>query len=212
MSKPSLPCESCRANVYPGDQFCDACGAAVREARMLQLAEWERGEAEDARALVRERRASVRKASRMLALLAALFLVTGLGAYVFQRAAADKALRNLHGMQDHEVFPTPIEGVTYSVRDLRAKLDSEPRQILAVNLTLALVMGGLFVWSRRAAFAALVTAIGALITLWFVSFLIDPATILQGLIIKIGSLIALSAGLRAALAERAAALRTEASE
>lgn len=164
MSKPSLPCDSCRAAIYPGDKFCDSCGLEVSEGRMMRLAEWERGEAQDAREAVLNRRSQVKRASRMLLLLALLFSVTGLGAYVFARETANKALRNLSSLPDDEVFPTPVGGVTYKVRDLRAKIDAEPGQGLALNLTLGLVLAALYFWSRRAPFPAIVTAIGTLVT------------------------------------------------
>lgn len=70
--------------------------------------------------------------------------------------------------------------------------------MLGLNIGLGVLMVGLFVWSRRAPFPALVTALAAFITVHAVSAVLDPKTLFMGILVKIIAIVALARGVRAA--------------
>ncbi|MBI4955585.1 MAG: zinc ribbon domain-containing protein [Myxococcales bacterium] len=205
MAKTTVPC-SCGEPIARGDAFCQACGKEVdadTRARLVEALDRLAAQAaDDDRAMVL--RTKVRKAANMIAILGVLFLVSGAIFYAIQKGQADKAIAMLAGMPDDATFPTPIDGVTYKVGALRAKVAAEPVQLLVVNVVLASLMGGLYLWARKSPLPAIITAFALFFVVHFVNFLLDPATIVQGIIIKVLAIAAFVAGIKAALEVRAA--------
>ena len=74
------------------------------------------------------------------------------------------------------------------------------RSALFTNLALAVIYFGLWLWSKKNVFAAALSALIIFITVIVVSAILDPSTIIQGILIKIlvivGLMSAVSAGIR----------------
>lgn len=204
------PCPACSGRLRAGDEFCESCGAPVDPATQAALERRaERKRARDAardeagaedRAIIRRRLdEAARKASRIIAGIAVLTLLGGLLFYALARDEANKALGLLAGLDPDTTIPEKINGVTYTVRELREKVAAEPFQALLVNLALAAVFAGLYLWARRGAvYAAMLTAAAVFCVVHFVAFTIDPKSLLQGIIVKILIVSALVKGIRTA--------------
>lgn len=75
--------------------------------------------------------------------------------------------------------------------------------VVLVQLVLAAIMGGLFVWSKRSPLPAIATALVVYVAVQFVYFLLSPASLSQGWILKGLAIVVLVGGLRAALVAQA---------
>ena len=148
----------------------------------------------------------VRAGSNWIGALAILFVVSGPIMFAMQKMEADKALVNLAGLDEDEEL-VPIDGKTYTAGELRRAVEREPMQVLIVNVILGALMAVLWLWARRAPLPAIACALALYVVVHVVSAVVEPASILQGLLIKILALAALGKGLKAALAARAAMRR-----
>ena len=195
----SIPCVACNQPIHVGDDFCPACGRRVDDDGKRALNERLEGLGTE----TRERAHHVREASKAIAVLAVLFVLGGVIFFAIGLKGANDALAQLATLDDHAVIPEPINGVTYSVAELRAAVEREPYQALGLNLFLALVMLGLYFWSRRAALPAILTAMAIYVAVHVGNAIVDPMTIAQGIIVKVVAVLVLARGIRAALAARA---------
>ena len=107
-------------------------------------------------------------------------------------------------MDPTALYTTPINGRQYTVGELRKQLEWEPWGILAVNFILAAIMIGLSFWARRSPLPAVLIATATYAVVIVANAIVDPATIGQGMIMKIIVIGLLVKGIRAALALRAA--------
>ena len=213
MAKTSVPCEACGKPVYKADEFCESCGQRVSDEakERIQLAIRAKKEAREEQAEQedrhrREREVRVKKAAQMVGILAVLFFLGGLLGYVMAQDTKNKALANLAGLDANATVT--LDGVNHNVAELRKQVENEPTMVLVVNFTLTVIFIGLYFWARKAPFPAIVTAFAVFVVVHFVNFLFDPTTIVQGLLIKIIGVAVLVAGIKAALADRAASAKT----
>jgi hypothetical protein len=72
-------------------------------------------------------------------------------------------------------------------------------QILVVNGALCAIHIGLYLWAKSAPFPAAVVALVLFVTVQVVNAVLDPRSIVSGILVKIGMLLALSAAVRAGL-------------
>ncbi len=158
-------CEECQAEVRPFDRHCDACGHELHTAQD-----------QEAVRLVGQARGTIKW-------LGVLFAVSGVLMYLVQLGATAEALAGLEAMPPDTVLD-PIEGQVYTVAELRSLLQWESWGILVVNLGLAAIMVGFFFWAKRSAFAAIVAAAAVYAAVIVLNAIIDPASILQGFLIK----------------------------
>jgi len=184
--KKPLKCGACGADAKPYDRFCGACGQAMPSGEQhLQQKQ-------------------VREAGNAIKLLAGMFLVFGTIMFFLARAQAAPVLARLEAMNPELIFPKPINGVMYTVAALHDQVAWEPWSVLIVNLILAAVMVGLVFWGRRAPLSAVLVATATYAVVLVGNAIMDPATIGQGLILKIIVIAVLAKGIKAALALRLA--------
>jgi len=107
-------------------------------------------------------------------------------------------------MDPDSVLQTAINGRTYTVEELRKQLLWEPWGVLIVNLILAAIMLGLSIWARRAPLPAVLIATATYAVVIVAAAISDPATLGQGLLVKIVIIAFLVKGIKAALALRTA--------
>lgn len=181
--KPML-CEGCGVIVKPNDRFCIACGRALPTAETMV------------------HRNNLRKATRAIAWLALLFVVSGVLMFFMANQQADKALANLASLDANAIYPKQINGHTYTVAELRKQIVWDAHSILIVNGILAAVMAGLAVWGRRAPLPAILIATATYAVITVTNAIIDPTTIGQGVIVKFIVIGLLVRGIKAALALR----------
>ncbi len=73
---------------------------------------------------------------------------------------------------------------------------------LVLNLALALTQGGLWLWSKRATFAAAVASTALYVTLILVGAVVDPASLVRGWLVKVMFIAALVKAIKAGLVVR----------
>lgn len=146
------------------------------------------------------------KARKWLLAISVLTLVTGFIFYGIQRSEVEKQIRdaqaqiaNIDPATRDAIFKEKI-GMTWeqAVKHDRGQV----QLLLGVNIVLAAIYLGLFYWARRNALAATVTALILFITVHAINAVLDPKTIVQGILIKILFVAALAAAISAAQRER----------
>jgi hypothetical protein len=209
-SSASVPCPSCRALLRANETFCTSCGAPVsaesRAAIAARSAEMERvSRRRNARQKIEstDRTRRVRRAAKVILWLGILFCLGGLGMGFLTQKEAEEARRVLSTQYepDEEI---EIEGETWVVKDLLAQVDLETQLAFVVPIGLGVLMFGLYFWALRAALPATITALSVFLVIQVASGIVDPKSLLQGLLLKGVAVVFLIGGIRAALAERAA--------
>ena len=180
-----LRCPACNDEIQLLDEYCAKCGHALgTPARFLNLG-------------------SVKGATNAIRLLAVLFAIFGVIMFFVMRDTTQTALTNLAQFDD-EVVLEPIDGVTYTAGELRKRVVWEHRGVLIVNLLLSAIMLVLAWWSRRKPLAAILIAAAIFAAVQVIGAIIDPATIVQGVLIKAIIIVVLVKGIKGALSLRTA--------
>lgn len=184
VSKKSLKtCPSCNEQVPVEDKYCSFCGKA-------------------AVVLTEKEKKQIRKASKWILAISIMFIIFGTIFGFMQKSTADKANRNLAQYEESDIWQTPINGKNYTVGELRTQINREVILVFGTNYFLAAVMFGLYLYSRKAPFPAMVTALCVYLAVIVLNSIIDPKTIIQGIVIKIICISALIAGIKASLVAR----------
>jgi hypothetical protein len=175
-----LRCPACKAEVQLLDEFCAKCGHALgTPARFLH-------------------KHSVQGATSAIWFLAVLFAIVGVVMFFVMRDTTQTALENLAQFEDHEVLE-PIDGVTYTAGELRALVIWEHRSVVIVNLILAAIMVVLAWWSKQRALPAILIATAIFVVVQVAGAIVDPKTLVQGLIVKAIVIAVLVKGIKGAL-------------
>jgi predicted nucleic acid-binding Zn ribbon protein len=176
-------CPSCHEQMPAEDKFCSFCGKT-------------------AVVLTEKEKKKIRKASKWILAISIMFIFFGTILGFVQKSTADKAIRNLAQYEESDIWETPINGKKYTVGELRTQIDREVILVFGTNYFLAAIMFGLYLYSRKAPFPAMVTALCVYLAVIVLNSIIDPATIIQGIIIKIIFISALIAGIKTSLVAR----------
>jgi hypothetical protein len=175
-----LRCPACKAEVQLLDEYCAKCGHSLgTPARFLH-------------------RHSVQGATNAIWVLAVLFTLFGVAMFYITRGPTQTALENLAQFADHEVL-APIDGVTYTAGELRARVHWEHNGVLVVNLMLAAIMVVLAWWSKRRALPAILIATAIFVVVQVTSAIVDPSTLLQGIVMKAIVIAVLVRGIKGAV-------------
>ena len=142
-------CGACGKRVAPGEKFCGACGQAMPPPEYYL------------------HKMNVRTATRLLGVLALLYVLTGVLLFLMEIPQENARLAEVAGMAPGEIVPRAINGVTYTVAQYREKIAWESRSILIGAAIAAALMGLLALWARRSPVAplAIVSVIYALLAL-----------------------------------------------
>lgn len=176
-------CTACNKEVPYTDQFCTYCGESIRT-------------------LSSKEKQEIKKASKWILAISIMFVIFGTIFGFIQQSQADKAYVNLSKYEDSDVLNEKINGKQYTVGELKAQIDKEVKITFFTNYLLAAIMFGLYIWSYRAPFPAMITALCIYLATIALNGIIDPKTLLQGIIIKIIFISALVAGIKASLVTR----------
>ena len=146
------------------------------------------------------RQGKVAKASKMLLVLSILFVIGGTIFGLMNRSEAEKARAQIAQLDPSQTLT--VEGKTYTIPELQKEIDREVMMVFVINYFLAVVMFGLFLWSRKAALPAMVTGLCVYLAVIVLSAAIEPKSLMQGILIKIIAIVVLVSGIKAALQER----------
>jgi hypothetical protein len=175
-------CQGCQKPLRSGDEFCAACGAAVSEAQRHAL----RAQLEASNVEFFFHHKLAKSATKTIGAVALLFVVSGAIFFVIKFVKLQEALKQLDG-QDIA---------------LRAALEREPWLLLGMNLFVAAIMGAFWLWSKRSVLPATISALGVYVALIVANAIYEPASIVQGLLVKIAVILALAKGVKSAVAAR----------
>ena len=198
MDAVTVPCGICQSTIAMDMVSCPGCSRPItdQDRGVLQArldgAEWQ----------AHERGKQVRAGAKWVGVLAILFAVSAPIMFAMQETETSKAMTNLAQFQDDEVLQ-PINGKVYTAGELRRLVEREPYQVLVVNGILAVLMGVLWLWARRAPLPAIACALALYLVVQVVSAILDPSSIVKGIIIKLFAFVTLYKGFKAALAARA---------
>jgi hypothetical protein len=196
-------CSQCQAPLQTDDQFCQSCGASLvpeSAAPAAAAAVPSLSPAPFADLASHHTGREVQRASRWLIILAVLFAIFGTFFGMKAKSEADTALDQISFLDDSHTLP--VDGETYTVAELRQKVKQEVWLIFGANYFLAVIMVGLFFWAKRNPLSAMVTGLAIYLAVIVLNAIIDPKTIVQGILIKFIFIGAMVGGIKAALAER----------
>jgi hypothetical protein len=175
-----LRCPACKAEIQLLDEYCAKCGHALgTPARFLH-------------------KHSVQGATNAIWALAVLFAISGVVMYFVMSNTTETALENLAQFEDHEILE-PIDGVTYTAGELRGRVIWEHRGVLVVNFIIAAIMVVLAWWSKQRALPAILVAGAIFVVVQVTSAIVDPKTLMQGLVVKAIVIAVLVRGIKAAI-------------
>jgi hypothetical protein len=179
----SKPCPFCGRAVPATDKFCPYCGKSIV-------------------VLTEETTKAITTAAKWILAVSIMFVIFGTIIGFVQKSQASKAMENLAKYSDSEVLQIPNDDNEYTVAELKSKINQEVVLVFLTNYFLALVMFGFYVWARRSPFPAMITALCVYLAVMVLSAIVDPKTLVQGLVIKIIFIGALIAGIKASLVTR----------
>jgi hypothetical protein len=184
--KAPIKCGACGTIAKPYDRFCGKCGKPMPTAEDYELQK------------------NVKSATSAIKVLAVLFVIAGLLFFMVSKGSSDQALAKLEGMDEAAVYPTTIDGQTYTVGALRKQLAWEPWGVLLVNLIIAAIMLVLALWAKSKPLPAVLIATATYIVVLVADGIADPSSLAKGWLIKLIIIAFLIKGIKAALALRAA--------
>jgi hypothetical protein len=143
--------------------------------------------------------------ARTALLVIAIFVVLGAGWVAFQVLSAKTDLDRADPRQRFA-----MDGRMVTVDELRGMLDRALLIALALNLGLAAAFMGLWFWARRNPLGAILVGLGLFLAIHTLAFVLDPTTLLSGIIVKVAVVVFLLIGLRAAVIDRSLRRQAEA--
>jgi hypothetical protein len=184
-AKQLTACPNCQAALQRDARFCDACGQPIPSAEQLT------------------KQSEAAQGNGAIGGLSLLFLLSGFAMYGVQRSAANQALRDIAGHDASAPLAQPIPGVAATtIGELREAIEWEANSVLVVNLLLAAIMCGLWLWGKRKPGPAIIIAFCTYVVVLVVNAALDPKTLAQGWLVKFIVIVYLVRGLKAALAVR----------
>lgn len=156
----------------------------------------------------RERKRALRSASNIILVIGLLFVLGGLITGFSTRSTLEPEYTKIVDLAEDELLL--VEGDVITVAERRAQLDLIVRLAFGVYFLLAAIMLGLYFWSRRSPFPAILTALCVYLAVHALVAMVDPTTLFAGLPIKIVFIVALVMGVKVALRERTARLAQDA--
>jgi len=197
---PLIRCPKCRAAVEKSEKFCAKCGAKIpTRADRMRAMNRKRERAENQQ--------KVNRGRRWMLIVAVLTLFAGLYTYFWGMSEVDKEVREAEGS---------FLGMTPAERDAQVKATSGitwPELIEKARGTVRLQAGilgglgaafvGLWWWAQTNPFAAALTALLMYLTAQVIGAMVEPESLLKGIIIKIVIVVALFSAFSAGHRERA---------
>lgn len=174
-------CPTCGTALTPDDKFCSGCGGAVAAPRFTP----EIGAGVIERNKVHLPASSARK---WLLIVSIITLVSGFIFYGIQREQVEKDIRNAESMIAHLSDQERDEGMMREVGMTWDQVKAHDRGmvnlLLAVNIGLAIIYFGLWIYAKKNPYVAALIALILFVTVMAVSAVYEPSTLAQGLLIK----------------------------
>lgn len=185
-SKDAPRCSQCGCAAQPYDRYCTHCGHAMPTAETYT------------------HQRNIRRATRFMLWLSGLFALYGIIFFSLMHAQQARALAKLSGLSANAIYPKPIDGVTYTVAQLRQHIVWEEYSPLLVNVVLALTMATLALWGRRSPLPAILIGAATYGAVVVLNAVVNPLSLAQGIIFKAIVVAMFFRGIKAAVAMRSA--------
>lgn len=205
------PCAGCGTAAAAADQFCTGCGTSLTAPTSEVVARQRETEQRSLRRRTAVQRMkhsdldrTVRRASDWILWVGALFCVFGLIYGTISSKNANEARQMLDREYDSDDILELEDGSLTTVQELKASADLEVMVAFGVNLGLGAIFFALYFWSKRAPLPAAIMALCIYLVVQAGQAILDPTTLYQGLLFKVFFVIALGAGIQAALQQQAA--------
>ena len=186
------PCARCGAQVAAGERFCAACGAPYDPAASV--------------AASGQRDVAIGKARKWLLVICVLTVISGVVMYFIQKSQVESQLKSaetqLAGMDpgERDAILKAQTGMTWD--EAVAHDRGQVNMLLVVNLVLAVLYAGMWVWAKKNALGATLVAFFLFTGVMVANVVMDPKTIAQGIVVKVVFITILIKAIQAAFEER----------
>lgn len=182
----ALTCPSCHRPMEAGESFCSKCGVQVKATPEGAK------EARDHLRTMQDKQQSLKKIGTGRGWILAVSILTLIGGgamYAVGRAAAEKEIAKAEANMAHLTPEERDAAIKESIGMTWAEAVAHDRGqlnvLLVVNLILAVVYLGLWWWARSNPFAAALVALFIFLTTQGIGAVIEPKTLVQGVLMKI---------------------------
>ena len=194
---PTVRCPKCRASVQKGTKYCEQCGAKI-PTRADRIRAMNRS---------RERQDNLKNVNRgrVIILVVAVFTLLAAGISYFSGMSdveqeireADRAFAGMSSAERDEQMKETT-GMTWqeAVDQDRGRVKLQG----AIMAALAVIFLALWWWAQTNPFGAALSALLLYVTVTLIGAMVDPASLLQGIIIKVIIIVALVKSIQAAMA------------
>lgn len=201
----SVTCSKCGSAVAADERFCTTCGADLA----IVLAG---GIAQDPPPLSPptivplEPNPAHGSARKWLLAISIITLISGFIFYAMQKSDVEKEIRAAEAATE---YMDPAERDRLMVQEVgmtfQEALDHDRGMVtmlLVVNIALAVIYFGLWIWAKRNPYLAALIALLLFLTVIVVSAVIEPKSLAQGVLLKILFIMALARAVKAGADER----------
>jgi len=199
-------CPRCRAVRGPGESFCSACGFKIQSTPQEQRDRFDRLRS------ISVKQGQLRKIRTGRGWILAVSVLTLLGGLFFYFVAKSETERQIRDAESRIAGATPEQraefdanmkkatGMTWdeAVRHDRGRVAG----LLAMNLVLAAVYFGLYLWARSQPFPAALIALLVYLAVLVLNAILDPNMLAQGWLVKIFVIVGLGSAVSAAYQHR----------
>lgn len=172
-------CPKCGAAIAPAETFCGGCGYQV------QASETDRRDIGARVGLKHEKQTHqqrIRSGRTTILVVAILFILGGAYYYFDGRNEIQKAEKEIDAARGNERFDQ--DRVAEADREIK-KASAQNTVQLAVNVLLVLCYFGLWMWAKTSPMPATLAALILFVTLMAVNAVIEPKTLVRGIIVKV---------------------------
>ena len=193
-------CGGCGERLRLSDLHCDACGKQVSPGQRQAISVYV-----DAQRLKRLRTArtlnqQINRASGVIGLLSLLFFLSAIAMWVQGRNEMREARELLAAAPEEKTLT--VAGETMTVGEAQKRVRQVPIKLFIVNFVLACIMLALHFWARISPLPAILVATSVFLMVHVVNFVLVPESLKQGMVIKVFAIVALAAGIHAAIQHR----------
>lgn len=195
-----MTCPKCGTAVVADEKFCTQCGYE------LAAGSWGLAKETNHQSVIASAREQLGAARKWLMAIAILTLLSGFWIFHTQSAATEKQIQETElATQDVpreqlDAYMKAQSGMTFE--EAKAHDRGMVRILLAVNIGMAAIYLGLWFWARQNAYAAALVALLLFVTVVVISAVLEPKSLVQGVLLKILFIAALAKAVQAGLEER----------
>jgi hypothetical protein len=198
MAEAEVRCPRCAA-VVGGEKFCASCGASVDAGGVAQ-------DPPPPPKIDLDASRKLGSARKWLFAISIITLLSGLIFYAINKSDIEDQIRTAEqqtaGMDPAERDARLMQSIHMTWDQAVAHDRGMVTMQLAINIGLAAMFFGLWVWAKRNVLGACVTALLLFITVFAINAAVDPKTLGQGVIVKVLFVAALVKAISAAQQER----------